>query len=592
MTHSELPPLFSSVLAKHYVAGVYIDGQPAVSSIPDALDTLTHNGMPTVFMVHGWGADHRSFLPLVGVLNNCNVVLIDLPGFGGNRHTEDDHRQVCQHIASLLPPVSVLAGWSLGGMLLPFIASFAEQKGKTVCGMVSVAANTQFVKTPQAILSHDKKTLSDTGSVGGYQHAMDDGEYAAFVDAFTRTPDALLKRFYRTQVQGDAHARAVKTVLAQSAPRFGDLDDAPAQQQHRSWLQALLWLSRINHTADVKQSTLPTLHILGKHDALVPCAMARQFDNSQHHHTVILDDASHAPHISEPQKVAQHISVFLKHVLGVNQIDKTQLARSFGLAATHYHQAAFFQKDMAQALCERAGELKGTVVDLGCGTGFCGDRVVRRGDTISALIGLDISMGMLKQAREQLTNARADRDASANVLPTFTCADIEHLPFKPNSIDFFISNMSMQWCDNLSALFNGAYQSLKPGGQFSFTTLGPTSLYELKSAWQQADKAQGKATQHVNDFHSKAVVATHAKQAGFSVEYAQSRAHSVEYPSVKALLLDLKRVGAHNMSRSQTQGLMGKTHFSAMLHAYDAFKTPQSSYPLTYEMLFFTLKKP
>ncbi len=632
------------VLIQQYVAAVYLNGQREEHS-HQTLHTQLQNGLPTLVMVHGWGADHRCFLPLVASLTRCNAVLIDLPGFGNNTLLEQDHYRVSAHITAFLPAISVLVGWSLGGMLLPIIAKYAEQNNKTVCGAISVAANTQFVQTPESACADNVQTASrqtnlnqkNTLNTMPYEHAMDDAQYTAFVDAFTHTPQALLKRFYRTQTQGDANARAVKATLMACAPDFTDLSDAVTNKQHDAWLHALLWLSRIHHTPYLAQSTLPMLHILGQHDALVPCAIAGYFDEAMHHQTVILQEASHAPHISNPSLVAQHITGFLHRVLGVNHIDKTQLARSFGQAATHYHQAAFFQKDMAQALCKQAckqaceqeGELTGIGVDLGCGTGFCSDILQRRIDANackaalsqtalsqqaalseqtapSQLIALDISMGMLEQARKQLAQGSGSTNTTFNPTlnpisnldlnpsthaPVFLCADIEHLPFKANSIDYFISNMSMQWCDNLSALFNGAYQSLKPGGQFSFTTLGPKSLYELKTAWQQADNAQGKATQHVNDFHSQAIVATHAKQAGFTIEYAQSRAHSVEYPSVKALLLDLKRVGAHNMSSQQTQGLMGKSHFSAMLHAYNTFKTPKSTFPLTYEMLFFTLKK-
>jgi len=163
--------------------------------------------------------------------------------------------------------------------------------------------------------------------------------------------------------------------------------------------------------------------------------------------------------------------------------------------------------------------------------------------------------------------------------------DAEALPLATDSIDLVFSSLAFQWCYRPEHLFAELARVLRPGGCCVFSSLGPETLCELRSAWAAVDSHQ-----HVNTFLpcSELANAVHSVR-GVTLELhsAQFRMH---YPRVRDLLQELKTLGAHNMNQDRPVGLTSRAALQGMLHAYEAWRT-DGVLPATYDVIFGRLEK-
>src|SRR5690606_22940781 len=126
------------------------------------------------------------------------------------------------------------------------------------------------------------------------------------------------------------------------------------------------------------------------------------------------------------------------------------------------------------------------VLDLGAGTGR-GASVLARLFPQAHVIALDIAPGMLREAQRKLApGIRFDG----------ACGDACRLPLRAASVDLVFGDLMLQWCDGLGRAPGEVRRVLRPGGLFAFSTCGPDTLIELRTAWAAADDAHS----HVNAF--------------------------------------------------------------------------------------------
>jgi malonyl-CoA O-methyltransferase len=251
-------------------------------------------------------------------------------------------------------------------------------------------------------------------------------------------------------------------------------------------------------------------------------------------------------------------------------IDKQQLRRSFNAAANTYNQAAKLQRNIGlDLLCRHQNIISNAnhILDLGSGTGFIGQQIISQYPN-KKIIALDIAENMLT------TQQHCSR----------VCADAEQLCFQANSFDLVISNLTLQWCVNLPHTLQEIKNILTPSGSLVFSTFGPNTLSELKSAWQQVD-----GYTHVNQFHNQTALQKMLEKAGFKISQLTTQTLQQHFPSLKALMLNLKQLGAHNVNQQRSRGLFGKEKFQQLARSY-----PQSHnmLPVTFEMHTVLVKKP
>jgi len=245
---------------------------------------------------------------------------------------------------------------------------------------------------------------------------------------------------------------------------------------------------------------------------------------------------------------------------------RENIAKSFGSASKSYDISARLQRFSGKNLMPwlpQGSDL--TVLDLGCGTGFFTHLLSGSYQTV---IGLDISIKMLNYAKEK---------KSPDI--TWLKGDAHKLPLQSESIDFIYSNLVIQWCNPLDAVFKEICRVLKPGGLFIFTTLVEGTLHELKSSWAQVDNDE-----HVIDFMAVSELNELFNSPKCVMLEHKCQDIVLEYENVIHLAKELKALGANHVPSQKNRGLAGKAKWLKMTEAYQKFLEPDGVYPATYRV--------
>ena len=237
------------------------------------------------------------------------------------------------------------------------------------------------------------------------------------------------------------------------------------------------------------------------------------------------------------------------------QASKTNIANDFGRARATYEQAARLQRRMGQTLLDWLDRQPlfrpDRVLDLGCGTGRFSRALLCRHPN-AAITGVDLSPGMIAQAR----------DSSPEAMDWIT-ADAESLPFRPGQFDLIFSNLMIQWCERPERVLAQCRQLLRPGGALAISTLLDGTLWELKQAWAEADPGQP----HVNRFetrpHWQEILAQELPDAELVTETI-----ALPYDSPMALNRELKQLGAGFKGQGRRRTVTSPGRFRRMAESY------------------------
>jgi malonyl-CoA O-methyltransferase len=266
--------------------------------------------------------------------------------------------------------------------------------------------------------------------------------------------------------------------------------------------------------------------------------------------------------LSEPPEVA-------------SRLDPAGVRHAFDRASPRYEAAAVLQARVGDELLQRLDFFKlapMTVVDLGAGTGRMTGELKRRYKRAN-VVAMDLAPGMLREARKHMSLFRRFGRV---------CADARRLPFANASIDIVVSNLMLQWCDDLDAAFAEARRVLKPDGLFTFTTFGPDTLKELRSAWSAVDDYS-----HVNTFIDMHDIGDALVRAGLTEPVLDVERITLTYPDVLALMRDLKVIGAHNVTAGRSRGLTGRGALRKLESAYEPWRR-DGRVPASYEVVYGT----
>lgn len=253
-------------------------------------------------------------------------------------------------------------------------------------------------------------------------------------------------------------------------------------------------------------------------------------------------------------------------------LDRKQVRMAFERAAGTYDRSAVLQREVGKRMLERLDLVTcspQTVVDVGCGTGYC-TRALRSRYRRARVVGVDIAQSMLKAARKSAGWFGRQR---------YVCGDAGHLPLADHIADIVVSNLTLQWCDTDKVLAEFA-RILRPGGLLMFTSFGPDTLRELRVAWQAVDNRA-----HVHDFVDLHDFGDALMRAGLAEPVMDAEHFVLTYPDVEAVLRELKALGAHNVSHGRHRGLTGKTLFRLFREAY-AQQARDGQIPATYEVVY------
>jgi malonyl-CoA O-methyltransferase len=278
-------------------------------------------------------------------------------------------------------------------------------------------------------------------------------------------------------------------------------------------------------------------------------------------------------------------------------LDPRSVRHAFERAAASYDASAVLQREVGQRMAERLVLVKlqpAAILDAGCGTGDAlSELSVRYPDAF--LIGLDLAYAMLDSARRRTTAANAAEQSflarllgtrAAHRDPALVCGDVCRLPLATGSFDLVWSNLTLQWINDALGVFGEFHRALRVGGLLMFTTFGPDTLKELRSAFAGVDGAT-----HVSRFIDLHDVGDMLVQVGFADPVMDMETITLTYSDATTMMRKLKAIGAHNATVGRPRGLTGRGRWKRVLAALETFRR-DGRLPLTYEVVYGHAWKP
>jgi malonyl-CoA O-methyltransferase len=255
-------------------------------------------------------------------------------------------------------------------------------------------------------------------------------------------------------------------------------------------------------------------------------------------------------------------------------LEAAAVRRHFERASTAYDAHAVLQARVREEMLGRLGLLAfepGVVVDLGAGTGHAA-RALKRRWPRARVIALDRAAGMLAAARAQNPWLRGFGRVRGEAL---------RLPLRPGAVDLAFSCLMLPWVGDLAAALAEVRRALSPRGYFSFATLGPDTLTEVRAAWAEVDAAP-----HVHRFLDLHDVGDALVRAGFADPVMDVDRFRLTYRSTRALIDELRAVGGGNALVSRRAGLTGRRRFAAFESAFERLREADGRLPVTVEVVY------
>jgi malonyl-CoA O-methyltransferase len=254
-------------------------------------------------------------------------------------------------------------------------------------------------------------------------------------------------------------------------------------------------------------------------------------------------------------------------------LNRNAIVRAFSRAAARYAEHAFLQREVESRLLDRLHALAPKaqrILDLGAGDGH-GTVKLRKLYPKADIIALDLSAAMCAATAKKASWWRPHRVVRG---------DFSSLPFAAGSFDLIYSSLALQWAPALDGVIAQLRLALRADGLLLFTTLGPDTLIELRSAWAQVDQAP-----HVHVFLDQHDIGDALLRAGLKDPVMDMERITLTYSDARKLMRDIKGIGAHNANTQRERGLTGKARFNAMLAAYERFRR-DGVLPATYEVIY------
>lgn len=252
---------------------------------------------------------------------------------------------------------------------------------------------------------------------------------------------------------------------------------------------------------------------------------------------------------------------------------KQKIKKCFDAAASTYNEAAFIQSQVGAELIKKLNQINiapNIIADIGSGTGYLAKQLaIQFADSVVASI--DFSEKMLAEARHY--------SDYKNI--SYINADFDGLPFQSKCIDLICSNFALQWSLHLPQTFSELSRILKPEGRLAFSTLGPSTLHELRECWSRID-----ADNHTNHYCSLEQVKKNLEENNIKVTEISSKIMTMYFPSVIDIMRNLKSVGANYVVDKKSKSMMSPKKLALLSEYYEKYRNTINLLPVSYEVIY------
>jgi len=264
------------------------------------------------------------------------------------------------------------------------------------------------------------------------------------------------------------------------------------------------------------------------------------------------------------------------------RLDPRQARRAFERAARAGTDPAVLQAEVERRMLERLDFVRlqpRRILDAGCGSGR-GLGLLRRRYPRADLLGVDFAREAVRAAkRGESPISRAWRMLGGPAR-LHLCADFSRLPLRAGCVGMVWSNLALAWAADPLAAFRELHRVLASGGLLMFSSYGPDTLKELRTAF-----GAGSPGRHVHSFADMHDVGDMLVSSGFAEPVMDMERITLTYPDVPALVRDLKASGQTCAATDRRRSLMGRAAWRMMLDTYE-LERERGSLPATVEVVY------
>ncbi len=257
--------------------------------------------------------------------------------------------------------------------------------------------------------------------------------------------------------------------------------------------------------------------------------------------------------------------------------DRALVRRRRDRAAAGFGAADFIFKESADRLADRLLDMAREfplALDLGCHTGLMA-AALRGHAKVGRLVQCDLSPAMARAAQ--------------GLAPT-ACADEEWLPFAEGAFDLALSNLSLQWVNDLPGALAQIRRAVKPDGLLLATVFGGETLQELRIALMEAEsELSGGISPRVSPFIDMREAGGLLTRAGFALPVVDTETITVTYGDMFKLMADLRAMGETNAVLERRKHPTGRALFlRAAEICRNRFSDARGRLTVTFQMVTLT----
>jgi malonyl-CoA O-methyltransferase len=267
---------------------------------------------------------------------------------------------------------------------------------------------------------------------------------------------------------------------------------------------------------------------------------------------------------------------------------RARLRRARERAASSYDRSAVVPEEVGRRMMERLDLVlvpDGPILDAGCATGAV-TRMLARRLPHAPVVALDSAAGMIDVARAAAPVLARMVARWKGTSIRWIVGEVDALPIRPGSCAMVWSNLALQWQTDPAAAFAQMHRALKPGGLLMFSTLGPDTLKELRSAYARIDDRP--RVRRFPDMHDLGDLLVHA---GFADPVMDMETLTLTFADATTLLREIKEQGSIDAESGNTHGLGGRRVHAQLLDGLERERR-EGRIPATFEVVYGHAWKP